>query len=90
MRLRREGVSWQRLDDGAVLLDLTTSTYFTVNETGADIIDALAGSGEGVDTGALELLLLRGYDVTPERARADVADMLAELARRGLVEPAGA
>lgn len=90
MRLRRDGVSWQRLDDGAVLLDLSTSTYFTVNETGADIVDALAGSGEGIDTDALERLLLAGYDVTPERARTDVAQMLAELDRRGLIEPAGA
>ena len=88
MRLRRDGVSWQRLDDGAVLLDLTTATYFTVNETGADIVDALAADEAGAED--LERLLLAAYDVTPERARDDVAAMLAELGRRGLIEPAGA
>ena len=85
MRLRRDGVSWQRLDDGAVLLDLSTATYFTVNETGADIVDALAADDAGPEE--LERLLLATYDVTPERARADVAAMLDELGRRGLIEP---
>lgn len=85
MKLRTEALSWQRLDDDAVLLDLRTSTYFTVNGTGADLVDALA-TGERTEAD-LRQVLLADYDVTPERAAADVSALVAELHEQGLLEP---
>lgn len=84
MKLRTEALSWQRLEADAVLLDLRTSTYFTVNSTGADLVDALA-TGERTEAD-LQQVLLVDYDVTPERAAADVRALLADLDGQGLLE----
>lgn len=86
MRLRSTDLSWQRIGEDAVLLDLRTSTYFAVNATGADLVDALA-SGERTASD-LEALLLAEYDVDGPRARTDVAALLAALQERELLETA--
>ncbi len=87
MRLRSADVSWQRVGEDAVLLDLRTSTYFAVNATGADLVDALS-SGEHTSAD-LEALLLADYDVDASRAAADVAALVAELQERELLETSG-
>ncbi len=84
MRLRSADLSWQRLGEDAVLLDLRTSTYFAVNATGADLVDALA-TGERTAS-ELEALLLADYDVDAPQASADVAALLADLRERELLE----
>ncbi len=84
MRLRSADLSWQRIGEDAVLLDLRTSTYFAVNATGADLVDALA-TGERTASD-LEALLLAEYDVDATRAAADVAALLTELQGRELLE----
>jgi len=68
---------------GVALLDLRTNVYFTVNTVGAAVWDLLAtpqSSGKIVEG------ICAIYDVPPQVAQRDVAALLADLARRGLVE----
>lgn len=76
------------LPDGGVLLDLETKVYFTLNATGAALWSQLARGPS--DRAALATHLVRAFDVTAERARADVDQWLAELLHEGLLlESAG-
>lgn len=71
------------LPDGGVLLDLETKVYFTLNATGAELWSQLVTGPS--DRAALASHLQRTFDVTAERAQADVDQWLAELQREGLV-----
>jgi hypothetical protein len=41
LRLRRDGVAWSDLGDEVVILDLRSSTYFSVVDTAALLVNAL-------------------------------------------------
>lgn len=84
LRIRREGVAWSDLGTEIVLLDLRSSTYFSVRDTGAFLVNALV---EGASAQALVDRLLGRYDITEAIARRDVDEFLGELARRDLIEP---
>jgi hypothetical protein len=80
-------VLFQRLPDGAVLFDAATEVYFGLDPVGARVWELLAGEAGG----SLEELcaaLVREYpDADPDVVRADVGELLGELARHGLVLP---
>lgn len=80
-RLRRH-VSVSDVVDGMVLLDERKGRYFKVNASGALILRTLLDGASPAD--AVRALVER-YEVSEERAAADVDALTAELAGNGLV-----
>lgn len=75
-------VVWRRVGDEAVLVNLKTNRIYSLNHTGArlwELIDA------GHDREAAEAALLSEFDVEEGELRNEVAAVLEELAREGLI-----
>ncbi len=70
------------LADGAALLDLKSSTYFTLNEVGSHVWGMIREPKPVSELG--EALLMR-YDVEPSRCRQDLVSLLQQLADAGLI-----
>jgi hypothetical protein len=73
------------LSDGAVLLNLQTKRYFSLNETGTriwEMVQQTADEKTIVDT------LLREYEVEESMARTEVRRILDELLEAQLIVPA--
>jgi hypothetical protein len=73
------------LSDGAVLLNLQTKRYFSLNETGTriwELVQQTADEQTIVDT------LLREYEVEEPMARTEVRRILDELLEAQLIVPA--
>lgn len=83
LRLRRDGVAWSDLGDEIVILDLQSSTYFSVRGTAAFLVGELV---DGSSTDALVERLLDTYDTTADVAWTDVDAFLDELDSRHLLE----
>jgi len=71
------------IDDEAVLLNLKSERYFGLNRTGTAIWTAVT-TAESIGT-ACETLVGR-FPVDPQTLRNDVADLVEELIKHGLVE----
>lgn len=81
-------VVFQRIDDGAVLFSPATEVYFGLNEVGARVWQLLPPTSSSLD----ELCAALGEeypDVEAAVIRQDVSDLLAELAKEGLVAAPG-
>ena len=74
------------LEGEAVLLHMDTKNYYRLNATAAAVYKGLE---RGLGRDALIDDLLAQYDVERDVAAAEVDRLLAELAERGLVSPAG-
>lgn len=75
------------LSDGAVLLQLYTKRYFSLNDTGSRIWSLLeqhASEDEIVE------MLVREYDVEPPEATLAVRRLLDDLLAERLIEPTSA
>jgi hypothetical protein len=72
------------LCDGAVVLDIQTKQYFSLNETGARVW-ALIREGREVED--IISTLLTEYDVTHEAADEAVASLVKSLVGEKLIEP---
>ena len=70
------------VEGGAVLLDLTSKRYFSLNETGRVIWE---GIRDGLSREAIVAALVERHEVSPETCRAAVDRLLADLASRQLV-----
>ena len=83
-RINQEEVVWRPAADRdeLVVLELSTSTYLTLNGTGKVLWEALA---DGSTPDALADLLVDQFGIDRTEAGADVATFLAELGERGLV-----
>jgi hypothetical protein len=73
------------LADGAVLLNLQTKRYFSLNETGTRIWEMVQ---QMVDEEAVVAALVSEYDVDEPTARAEVRRILDELIDAQLIVPA--
>lgn len=83
-RLRvADGVLSQEVAGEAVLLDPERGVYFGLNEVGAAFWRLL---GEHPRLAEIHALLAERYDVAPERLRADLEELVRDLAAHGLVE----
>ncbi|HEY2805822.1 MAG TPA: PqqD family protein [Gemmatimonadales bacterium] len=71
-----------RLGDEGVALHLGSRRYFTVSETGVDILEALKTPSTLADIVAR---LTSSYDVTPELAEKSARDFLDNGRRHGLL-----
>jgi hypothetical protein len=85
VRIRRDEVTWQELDDEVVALDLTSSEYLRLNGSGAVLWRRLV---EGAEVDELEALLVETYGIDAATASADAAAFVQRLEERGLLEPA--
>jgi hypothetical protein len=83
LRLRNDRMTWRRVEDALVVLDLHNSTYLSVNGTGALIWDELH---RGCEIDALVELVVSQFDVDAATARIDIERFTAELHRRSLLE----
>lgn len=83
--LRDEAVSWRRIGQELVALDMEQSNYLSVNATGALLWSSLA---EGATRGGLVSLIAERFNLAAERAAQDVDSFLADLSRRGLLTKA--
>ncbi|RYE09994.1 MAG: PqqD family protein [Hyphomicrobiales bacterium] len=83
MRLARSAnVVSTDLGNGLALLDLTSNTYFSLNDVGAFLwsqMDTPMSRNDLVDA------VVREYEVTPELCSADVDQLLGELKEAALV-----
>jgi hypothetical protein len=79
----RSGVEWERVDDEIVALDLSSSAYLAVNDTGALLWPLVAA---GTTEGALVDELTACFDIDVERARADVGAFVDRLRSLTLLE----
>jgi hypothetical protein len=73
------------LSDGAVLLNLQTKRYFSLNETGTRIWEMVQ---QTADEEAIVTTLLGEYDVEETMARSEVRRILDELIDAQLIVPA--
>jgi hypothetical protein len=73
------------LSDGAVLLNLQTKRYFSLNETGTRIWEMVQ---QMTDEEAIVAALLSEYDVGEPVVRAEVRRILDELIEAQLIVPA--
>jgi hypothetical protein len=73
------------LSDGAVLLNLQTKRYYSLNETGTRIWEMVQ---QTADEEAIVAALLREYEVEEQMARAEVRRILDELIEAQLIVPA--
>jgi len=77
-----EEVLSRELDGEAVLLDLRSGRYFGLNGTGARVWASLK---EGLEREQIAVVLTDEFEVTLDRARADVDAFIAALTERGLI-----
>lgn len=73
------------LDGGAALLDLKTSTYYSLNPVGAFVWSLLAQPRRAEE---LQAAVAERYAVDRARGDADVAALIAQLSGAKLIEPA--
>jgi len=78
-------VSWRKVENEAVVLDLNTSDYFSLNETGLVVWEKL---GEGADLHGLAEAVCAEYDVDEKQAMADAKKLVGELLKKKLIQPA--
>ena len=82
MRLRDADLVLREIDGETVLLDLTTSTYFSTNTTGTFLLRLLR---EGRDRDVLVEELSREFGLSVQAAAADTDAFVATLDEQGLL-----
>jgi hypothetical protein len=85
LRLDRANAVWREIDGEIVVLGNGGSDYMAINETGVLLWSRLE-AGATIDE--LVSAITEVYEVTPEMARVDVEEFVAELRKRALLEPA--
>ena len=82
LRQGRDAVS-NRLGEGGVLVNLRTNRIFELNATGMRAWELI---GEGHTQGEIERTLEQEFEVEGARVRTELATLIGDLAREGLVD----
>lgn len=77
-----QNVLYKDLNGEAVLLNLSTETYFGLDEVGNRMISVLVSS-ESIE--AAYRTLLEEYEVNPETLRSDLLSFIENLIKEGLI-----
>ena len=77
-----ENVTWKKLGDSVVVLNLTDSTYYVLNETASAIFRSIVEKKSPEEIAAE---ILAGFDCTADQAQADIAETIAYLETERLV-----
>ena len=80
-----KNTAWRKVAEEAVILDVDNAHYYSLSGTGLRAWELL---GSGCTPAALTAALEREFDAPAGVIAADVAQLLAELKKQGLVEPA--
>ena len=78
-------VAWRKVSGEAVILDVDTAVYYSLNGVGLRMWELL-GEGRGSDEAAG--VLAAEFDAAPERIRKDYEDLAKRLRKEGLLSPA--
>jgi hypothetical protein len=78
-------VSWRRVENDVVILDMNTSVYYSLNETGVVVWEVL-GEGKSVDEAEKEVA--RRYVSEPRKVAGDVGKLIKSLLKENLLQPA--
>jgi hypothetical protein len=81
---RNPSVVCTELDDGAVLLNLDSKYYYSLNETGLRIWQIIEEFQSPLE---IAKRLADEYEIDPERARESVVRLIEELEREQLIIP---
>jgi hypothetical protein len=82
VQLKVDDVVWREVGDELVVLELSTSTYLTLNGSAKHLWIRLA---EGATPGELTTTLTDRYPITVEQASSDVRAFLTSLSERELL-----
>ena len=82
LQLKVDDVVSREVEDELVILELSTSTYMTLNGSGKYLWERLV---DGSTLDDLVSSLVDRYSITSEQARADVESFVAELDDRELI-----
>ena len=82
LRLRTDDLEFREIEGEVVALDLKTSSYLGINETGGTLWPLLQ---EGTDEEALVRKLVETFDVSESTAQRDVKAFVEALRERGLL-----
>lgn len=82
LRLRQHDLAWREFAGEAVLLDLRTSMYLATNPAATILWQRL---DQGATKSELTTALIDAFDITAQRAAADVASFLASCRERDLL-----
>lgn len=82
---RSSQVLWRAAEEGVILLDPEAGQYYALEESGARIWTLCDGTRS---TAEIAEILEDEYDAPPETIHADVAELIHELSREGLVRAA--
>ena len=85
-QIRSDRLAWREVADEAVILDLETAEYLTLNPTGAVLWDSLA-SGPATIADLVERLVSE-FEVSPDAATTDVEGFVAVCMERNLLQTA--
>jgi hypothetical protein len=77
--------AWRRLEGEAIILDLNTSVYYSLNDTGALIWERL---GAGDEPGSIADALCEEFSVNAESAERDIEQLVSHLLKESLLIPA--
>ena len=75
-------VAWRKVENEAVLLDLKTGEYFTLNEIGSLVWERLCA---GDSLAAITARICRDYAVKPAQADGDVQSLVDRLLKKKLL-----
>ena len=81
LRLNPEVIA-KRLDQTTVLVDISTSRMFELNETGTRVWELI---GQGLDVEHILQHLVLEFEVTDSEAAEEVTNLLSQLQNEGLV-----
>lgn len=80
--INKSKVAWRDLDGEAVILDLKTDTYFSLDKIGTQVWKKMTEKSE---IKALAALITSSYDVSVEEAERDVKELVSSLKKTGLI-----
>lgn len=75
-------VTWRQVEKDAVILDLNTSVYFSLNEVGVLVWERL---GKGASVEEIRDEVCRVYDVPAKTAQKDIEDLISQLKKKDLL-----
>lgn len=78
--------AWRRVDDEIVVLDLNSSVYYSLNDSGARAWELLA---ESLPVELVAERMAEEYETDPRSIQKDLRELVSELRREKLVVAAG-
>jgi hypothetical protein len=75
-------IAWRRVGEEVVVVNLRTNRIYSLNHTGARLWELLSA---GHDREAAEAALMTEFDVDEDELRREVAAVLEELGKEGLI-----